>query len=818
MTRKTIYTEEVIENILSSKNYALISFNINSVDSYHLIRHECGGMMLRTSKQIIKLSNENDSGCIFQPCSLKGKLTLRMVENFAKQYALSIEIPSLSKIKIQIDNIENESNTEQKKALIHALSNDLKTGGNDALSAYLLHLIDTPDSHDKNFKNRMISFESELISSFIIKASEAFLVSDANITEQQKKTWTQLRRKADKNYHPISKIRKKAVAPLTENDILHVLDTHNMTLIDVVPKNRNQKMKIRFNECGHESSYTFKQLSEQAQIMCTHADCNKYEQQATDSFIAMLKAHNKTFISASDCGLLQCDDNSKRIDRDQIIQFKCDSCSEVMSNKYVNIKNLGYTYCTNTACEHSEPSTEKYDNADDYVSFFKREGFTSFVEVRKKFPSLATYLKAQRCTNSDNQYVSGEMYRQVREKTGWTANTTVSDYTEQQICDEISDVVNTLRQNDESLVLNKSKVLNNCSQALRNYLKRINDNNIHSFVNDTLEINNVSIQSTHRVYNITDVLNIIDTHDIKTWSDLVNRYPTLAAKIKEKNLKAALFQEKEWNELSSFADQSNEALLTLSCDLFEAGDMTSMHEFEKQQSALTKNLRQREIINQLYERLDMTKLQSWTELDKAQLLEHVKQQKFMSLAHWHQECSGSYKQAARLDVRNSIASEMEWSDNIAADSKCYDSLPECLAASVLFYISQRNPDFNYQSHVSIDAFRGPREGVMSTDFVINNNIFIEVWAYDAEHVPSDSDYLKNYTSTRAYKEANYSNHNMSLVSIEATQYNKNNLQRYIKHICTQLENNGLFTFDNTTIDDLVFFIEEFTHASNNKAA
>lgn len=499
-----------------------------------------------------------------------------------------------------------------------------------------------------------------------------------------------------------------------------------------------------------------------------------------------------TFLEEKDMifeGELVIIDGKKQVERDQEVIIKCLKCNSLNNAiSYDLIRYRGFCFCDNKECKNTYSSDDIIGKgAEYYIKLFDNNQVSKFSQAQQVFPKSCVYLKRARHIDLNGIKQTGEMYRVVRDALGWECNELSEDFT-------YNEVKIAIRRVTDTGTRDIGKIRTFLPNNLNNYLNRAIENG-RSVLHEVLDELNISYKQKVCIQNFEDAIDFIDSKQVSAWGEVASQYPKATEIIISLKMKEKVFKHYGWISLDNFSRLSDSELLNEASRSFNEDGSNSMSSFEKNNSGLIRNIRERELSDEFYALNGIDKLQSWQDRTYNQILNYVVESLYISVTDWHRQCSGSYKYANSKDWVKEIVRDLNWQIYEGLDGYSYGSIAETIVANILHLHSIR-----FISHPPILKFRGLKGGKSFADFYIENRLWLEVWAY------SENDEMKNskmseYPKIREYKTKNYKKSKMELCSIEGgllyRSYRldgiiyKKGLDSLVHHTCKELAQFGI---------------------------
>lgn len=544
---------------------------------------------------------------------------------------------------------------------------------------------------------------------------------------------------ADDHRHKIT------VPKLTAQHLEKVCKLKNLIPPKDAPRTQNTVVEYVHIDCNSIVPLSYKQIDTWSPKKCRTCFPNI----SLNEFNAFLKEKGMVFE-----GELIIVNGKRQVKRNQKIVIKCLKCDG--SNNAINydlIRYRGFCLCDNKECKNAYNLDDIVGkSAEYYIELFDTNQISKFSQAQQFFPKICVHLKRARHIDLSGIKKTGEMYRVVRNALGWECNELPKDFTYNEVKIAIKKITNTGLKDIGTI---RTSLPNN----LNNYLNRTTEDG-RSVLHEVLDELNIPYKQKVYIKSFEDAVNFIDSKQVSTWGEIASQYPKATEIIKILKIKEKIFKHYGWISLDNFSRLSDSELLNEAFRIFNEDESDLMSNFEKNNSGLIRNIRERELIDKFYDLNGSDKLQSWQGRTYNQILNHVVERLFVSVTEWHCKCSGSYKYANDKDWIKEIVKELDWQIHKGLDGYSYDSRAELIVANILYL-----HNIKFISHQSISKFRGIKGGKSFTDFYIENRLWLEVWAYSKDDDMKNSK-MPEYQKIREHKENGYRENHMELCSIE----------------------------------------------------
>ena len=596
-------------------------------------------------------------------------------------------------------------------------------------------------------------------------------------------SWNDVRKRAlsvkkGEFFQPDGTRRKARSAKLTLEALKEICTDRGFHPPASVPTRRQHKVMYVHAKCGRQVALRFNQLEAWEASRCAY--CSPPETSALVTFQSFLQDAEMTYT-----GNLAM--NGKQVDRAQKLQIVCSACQEKNTARtYDNIRYRGFTCCDNPECQNTYPIADKASESDDYyIDLFKKNDVKYFAQAQRLFPRATRYLTRISPSTTVGGVPGASRYAYVRDSLGLDANLPSQDFSDDELQRLFQEQIDKGCRNISQLRLAIPGAVNNYinrkvaegDRVHHRILKRIGFRFKHGYVIDSL----------------ADAIACVRDTKSSSWSAFVTRYPEAGMRVIALGFKEGVMTEFGWSPLVNYSNEPDETLLDKAVDCFRDDGFVSIAELERNYSRLVVVIRSRGLIDSLYQALGLEKPKEWQGMALDDLVRFVCENEFASLSHWHIESSGSYKYAMSQDWLREVARLAEWGEYKALNGYSYASLPETIIANLL-YLS----DHDFSDHPPITGFVGYGGGRPSADFLVNSNLWVEVWAYRTDDKPIGA--FHKYPEVRRHKESGYQTAGMHLCSIEGGLFyrkylidGKNRqagLSSFVQHACERLSQNG----------------------------
>lgn len=585
-----------------------------------------------------------------------------------------------------------------------------------------------------------------------------------------------------------SKRRKKSADILTADTLKEACEVVGLRPPSRVPKTRVCPAEYTHIKCGEKVFLRYREVGSWSEIKCNN--CYPASMKALYLFNDYLKENGMYFT-----GQLSMISGTEQVDRRQNVEIKCQCCGGTNKTRsYDKVRYRGFKYCDNENCNSTYSSCDiTNQGADYYIDLFRRNNFTNFAQAQKLFPVSVSKILSDNCVDKDIR-----MYNVVREALGWKVNSSSVEFTEEELSCAFQRAIN-------KGASNITEIFEILPSDMHGYIIKCAENNdkVHHRVLDKLDF---KFKQSARIDSVSSAVEFIIKVKAKSWSDISCNYPIATKSIIDMGFKEKVFEYFNWEGLQNYSGKTNKELIEYAFVVFKEKNFTSINELENNSYGLVRNIRERNLIEELCALVGVELSASWKNYTYEETLSYVVENKYISSKDWHSECSGLYKHASKKDWLRDIAKKCGWGVYIGLDGYSYDSIPEVITAN-LFILS----DIKFESHLPIVEFKGVKKGKVFSDFYIEDKIWVEVWAYACNEDASKS-IMKNYPEVRKYKEINYKKHGMLLCSIEGGTFYRGSklrgkkqqskgLNAFVFHICKQLSNFGIdVKFNNDLVE------------------
>jgi hypothetical protein len=575
--------------------------------------------------------------------------------------------------------------------------------------------------------------------------------------------------------------RRKQRLPLTVEELAIQCEQKRLKPLGNALTQRKRKSEYVHVPCGASILLRHLEVNGWNENKCP--TCSPVGKALLDSFREFLGQKEMEYF-----GSLEMLGSRKQVARNQWLVIRCSQCGHDNAPRtYDQIRYRGFAYCDNSNCKNTYSIEDVTKGSIEYyIGLFERHRVDSFSEAQQRFPKAARWIKRMPQLNAQGELKIGEAYRAIRDALGWDRNLLPKSFAHKE-----------LRNTFSVAIAQGAKTIGELRAMLpdevNNYINRRLEqgDNIHHKILDEL---NFKYKRDIKIDNFEDAIEYIAHVGANSWSILVNKYPSAVDRIFELDLKEKIFTYFGWSSLAQFHKMSDADLLEEADLLCRTHNITTIDGISRIRFGLVKNIRRRNLIDTLIKRLGIQQTNRWNDFTCDSILEHVREQRYVSSTDWHEQSSGSYKHAAQNGWLQDIARACGWGEYKGIDEYAYGSIPETIVANLL-YLS----DIPFHRHPPITAFRGPKGGRLFADFRVADAVWIEVWAYQVYESPRSSQ-LSDYPEKRRYKESGYAENNIDLCSIEGGVFYRNyiidgqpinkGLHNFIDHACQQLAKHG----------------------------
>ncbi|RFP24480.1 hypothetical protein D0T25_05555 [Duganella sp. BJB488] len=291
------------------------------------------------------------------------------------------------------------------------------------------------------------------------------------------------------------------------------------------------------------------------------------------------------------------------------------------------------------------------------------------------------------------------------------------------------------------------------------------------------------------ICSVEDAIGCVKDTGSQSWSEFVTHYPEASTVVIELEFKEAVMASFGWTPLVNYSGKSDDELLATAIDTFRANQFTTMNQLGIEYSSLISNVRSRGLVDRLYDALGLEKPFEWQGMSLDDLIAVVRRNAHTSFSNWHNESSGSYKYAASRDWVREVGKALGWGDYKGLNGYSYASLPETIVANLLHMAK-----YDFANHPRITHFSGYGGGQPFGDFLLEGDLWVEVWAYRTDETPAGI--FERYPEVRRHKEGAYAANGMRLCGIEGGLFYRKQtidgtsyaagLSSFVRHACQRL--------------------------------
>lgn len=567
---------------------------------------------------------------------------------------------------------------------------------------------------------------------------------------------------------------------LTMDDLNEICASRQLIPPSSVPARRAKQAVYVHAPCKGEVVLRFVQLLEWDESRCTH--CYPHAERALQAFRTFLQDAEMTF-----SGSLKMKEKGKQVDRSQSLQIECQFCEGVNAGRtYDLIRYRGFVYCDNLRCQNTYAAEDQVGRTDDYyIKLLKDADIKFFADAQRLFPRAMRYLMRPEQIRPANESTPLGRYARIRDALGLDANAPTSDFSDDELERAFRRAINDGCENI-------SQLRSSLDNEVNNFINRCvaGGDKVHHRI---LKKMGFRFKHGYNICSVADAIDCVTDTGCESWSAFVTRYPEASATVIDLGFKEPVMAEFGWRPLVNYSEKSDDELLNVASTIFTENRFTSMSQMEAEYSSLIGNLRSRRLIDGLYEILGLEKAVTWQGMSFEDLISHVRGKAYTSFSNWHNESSGSYKYAASCGWVRDVGKEMNWGIYQGLDGYMYGSLPETIVANLLYLT-----ECSFVSHPRIDHFSGYGGGRPFADFLINNDLWVEVWAYRIDDTPAGA--FAKYPEVRRHKEAGYKKNGMRLCDIEGGLFYRKyviddikypaGLSNFVRHVCKRLTLHG----------------------------